>query len=488
MFVRRRSLPILIYCVATLLLASAGTVRGQQRPSAPGQAESLPGTLTAEQVKAALERFGRGGMPDLLNLFKDEIERDTKKPVDEKQLKQALDMFQANPELRKQFEEMGRKLKQGGAGKNAITPEERQQLEKLMELQRAMPNNGQPPFGMPMPPMPPKVGDPPMVGKGDPAPKNLDPPPMPNPGIPPGPGPGMAPDPKLIPKLDPEPKSPFDPKESPRDKAAHVAASLWERNIGPLDDTPAVKRALLDFVEGTEDLRDSDGKSFWDDLSAETGDSTSLSDFLDDAALGDSWKLPTFELPKLWNRDDTNVDVGSNSSSPRENWWSRNFGGRSTRSTPSAPRAPSSGGGLNLGIPSLQGGWLPVVILAAILFGGLLVWRFWGVKWSRNRAAGLGLFGPGWPIDPRRITTREHVVIAFEYLSVLICGPTAKTWTHNTIAAALSDLALTHGETAVMLARLYELARYAPLDEPLTTSELAEARRLVCALAGLEHE
>jgi hypothetical protein len=70
-------------------------------------------------------------------------------------------------------------------------------------------------------------------------------------------------------------------------------------------------------------------------------------------------------------------------------------------------------------------------------------------------------------------------------LSVLICGPEAKTWTHATIADALTGLARTHGEAAIMLARLYELARYAPLNEPLTTAELAEARRLVCGLAGV---
>ena len=44
----------------------------------------------------------------------------------------------------------------------------------------------------------------------------------------------------------------------------------------------------------------------------------------------------------------------------------------------------------------------------------------------------------------------------------------------------------THGETAVKLARLYELARYAPLDEPPTRAEIVEARRLVCDLAGVD--
>ena len=53
------------------------------------------------------------------------------------------------------------------------------------------------------------------------------------------------------------------------------------------------------------------------------------------------------------------------------------------------------------------------------------------------------------------------------------CGRTPR------IADELATLAETHGETAVKLARLYELARYAPLDEPLTRSELLEARHLV---------
>jgi hypothetical protein len=91
-----------------------------------------------------------------------------------------------------------------------------------------------------------------------------------------------------------------------------------------------------------------------------------------------------------------------------------------------------------------------------------------------------------WPIDPRNINTREDIVKAFEYLSVLICGPRAKTWTHSTIAEELIALVATHGETAIKLARLYELARYAPLDEPLTRAEVLEARRLVCDLAGVD--
>ena len=130
---------------------------------------------------------------------------------------------------------------------------------------------------------------------------------------------------------------------------------------------------------------------------------------------------------------------------------------------------------------------MPIILLALIIVGALIVWRFWYAKDSRRQDfSGLG-GRAGWPVDPWRITTREEVVKAFEYLSVLICGPVARSWTHTTIAEALADLATTHADTAIMLARLYELARYTPIDEPLTTTELAEARRLVCRLAGLEN-
>jgi hypothetical protein len=78
------------------------------------------------------------------------------------------------------------------------------------------------------------------------------------------------------------------------------------------------------------------------------------------------------------------------------------------------------------------------------------------------------------------------VVKVFEFLSVMLCGPGAKTWTHATIAGELTSLARSEPETALKLARLYELARYAPLDEPLTRTELLEARRLACELAGID--
>jgi hypothetical protein len=139
-------------------------------------------------------------------------------------------------------------------------------------------------------------------------------------------------------------------------------------------------------------------------------------------------------------------------------------------------------------MPSLDGTWWPLLFVIAALVGGVFLWR-WLAGRGRpdpNRIDPYAL-GP-WPVDPHHLTTRQDVVIAFEHLSVLLCGEVAKTWTHTTIAGALAEVAMAEPERAMMLARLYELARYTPIEEPLTTAELAEARRLVCRLAGFSDD
>ena len=239
-----------------------------------------------------------------------------------------------------------------------------------------------------------------------------------------------------------------------------------------------MKRALFDLVSGSNgldlDIQDSQGKSVWDLLKNGDGSGLNFGDFGE----GGNWKMPQFDFPSFklgnWAGGSSSSSGGGSSSS-----W--NWGNSSPR-----PRPGSSGSG---GFSSFvfNGSWFPVIVLGIVVLG-ILLWVL--VKNLRQPTPELSVLADGlgpWPIDPRLINTREDVVKAFEYLSVLICGPSAKTWTHNTIADALSDLAATHGETAVMLARLYELARYAPLDEPLTRDELMEARELVCGLAGVSY-
>jgi len=459
-----------------LVLATVGIGRAQTPPTSPGSHDSLTKGFSLDEVKSALQRFPHGvqpgGLPpELMDLISKQLGGKGKQ-VDEQKFKQMQEMLAKNPGLRKMVEDLAKQAKQG---KKELTPEERNRL-----LEQMLQGNGrqpQPPRGVPMPGNPPPIGDPP------PLPNNAPPIPMPMPlPVPGGPMPNANP---MLPPQGQGP-NPFGFEETPREKMARVLTSTWERNVAPLDDTPEVKRAFLELIEGSGDLSDFgdfDGKNFLDDLALDPKDSASLADLFDGAAMGDSWK---FDFPSF-NFDRPNVDIGNGGGSGGESWWSRNFGGRSRGELPSSGPRSSGSGGFSFGSGGMEGSWWPVVVLAGLLFGSLIAWRFWGFKFNRSAAA-LGLGGPGWPIDPRRITTRQHVVLAFEYLSVMLCGPRARTWTHNTIAAALVDLAATHGETAVLLARLYELARYAPLDEPLSTAELSEARRIVCALAGLEHE
>ena len=308
---------------------------------------------------------------------------------------------------------------------------------------------------------------------------------------PPRPPEAMNP-PKIDPKtglpMDADGKRKFDPEnplgtpnESPdkiaKTKAVEAATALWEKNIGPIEESPAVKRALIDLVTDTEAmdfLNDGKGNNFFDMLQKGDGDDSDF--FGGDGDSGSSWEWPKFEFP--WDRG-RNMDLDIGERRPRD----RDISLRDSPRSRSGPSSLDGLGGFNFG--GMRVPWLLMLILAAMITAAVLWWKWGNIFQPQASVAMAG--GPGaWPIDPRAINTREDVVKAFEYLSVLICGPAAKTWTHSTIAEELTALAETHGETAVKLARLYELARYAPLDEPLTRAELIEARRLVCDLAGID--
>src|SRR5207244_2108340 len=106
--------------------------------------------------------------------------------------------------------------------------------------------------------------------------------------------------------------------------------------------------------------------------------------------------------------------------------------------------------------------------------------------------------GP-WPVAPANITTRDDVIRAFEYLSLLWLGPPARNWNHEVIAGHLGEEhKVEAGPPALMtwdplaqrraadeLAALYERARYAPPGDPLPADALAVARRDLCFLPGM---
>ena len=491
MTTRRRVLLPATFITAAVCLVNLSAVRGQtQRVLPPGQHVPLAGSLTPDQVKQALERLGKsgempGGLPfdpaQLAELFKNA--RGGPADIDPKVRDRLLEQLKANPELLRQIQKAAEK--QRADGRPPAVPDDLKDWLKNLQPRK------DDPAAPPVPARPPAGGNEvrPPFNPGDalqPTPKQKDQPFRDREG-PPFPG-----DPLPLPDMGRAVAPPLPPShltdfaETPQERSRRAMAAAWEQTVGPLDETPAVRQALFELIEGTGDLKGPDGNSFWDTLSKQNGDGTGLGDLLGDSP-GDGWKLPKFDLPSFeWGRSSPDLPRPTTDSSGGS-WWSRR--GSSSRSGGGASGGSSGGSGAGgFGIPGFEGSWASVIVLAVLLLGALAVWRFWYLR--DPEAVGTtstGALGP-WPVDPRRLTTRRDVVRAFEYLSVLICGPSAKTWTHHTIAAALADIAVSQGETAVLLARLYELAKYTPTDEALTTADLAEARRIVCRLAGLGDE
>ncbi|MBY0459906.1 MAG: hypothetical protein K2V38_21515, partial [Gemmataceae bacterium] len=276
----------------------------------------------------------------------------------------------------------------------------------------------------------PKKGDPRDPGtpkKGDPRDPDRPPPPKGDirepvnkiePNDPDRPGKKGPPEPNDPNKFDPE--NPLGkPKENPQDgrtKAAQTATALWEKNVGPIDESPAVKRAIYDLVSDREvmdSLTDANGKNLFDMFNLDGGDG--FGDlFGGKDGIGGKWEWPKLDWKLDWA---PKVNVGEPRERPR---WP-------DVRTPDSPRSNWLNGMGSFNLGGLQVPWLLFLVLLVLVVVAV-VW------WKRDQ---LFAFGPRepiiphglgpWPLDPRAINTREDIVKAFEYLSVLICGPAAKT-------------------------------------------------------------
>ena len=432
--------------VCSLLLSAVGSMRAQPT----GKYLPLPAKeLDPEALKRLSAMLNGGGdsskldakQLELLQRFLKDTENDPERR--QKMIDAARQQYQENPQqLQKDFKQSNPNISN----------------EDLKQLMQNLGKPGDPP---PPPLRLPKPGDRPPA------------PPQPQPSVPkpPGSNPNRPNDPvKPIPLNKQSTPNPQQPSNKPGANSEQVqgAVQMWEQTVGPIDSTPAVKDAIVDlFGNGGPS---SNQKPFWDTTPDTTGGgSTPSSGF--------------------WKFMNGGSGGGSNWSTPS---WMKNFNA-SSPSTPSAPKtgfnapsAPNIGGLGGVGIAGLGtvGTVIFALIFAAII--GFLIWKFMPlVKELRNRTP-KPLPGQGpWPIDPRTIHDREGLVLAFEYLSILVCGNGAVVWNHLTIAEALRD-ALPHVEhLAEPLARLYAVARYTPLREEIPESAYAEARHCLCQLAGV---
>jgi hypothetical protein len=150
-------------------------------------------------------------------------------------------------------------------------------------------------------------------------------------------------------------------------------------------------------------------------------------------------------------------------------------------------------------LPSLSGGAMPSAAgvgsflqtaLVMLVLGVLVVLLWRGAGWAqaiaeaRRKAWRLG----PWPVTIDGVRTREQLVRAFEYLSLLLLGRPALTRHHLALGRDIGEQPdmrpEERRESADALAALYEQARYAPPADDLSEQQLEQARRELRRLAG----
>jgi hypothetical protein len=355
--------------------------------------------------------------------------------------------MQQNPEaFRKQFEQ-----------NNTLTKDQMEQFRKDFE--------NRPKFNGDEPNIPPKIDT------GDP--KSIPP-------IVPDQNPKLDPYPKQdqnSKNLQPKPNIGNDPIVNQQKQKEQLArnsegyrsmAGLWEKNVGSLDKTPAMKQTLTDMFGGTG----GQGKGFGN---GSFGNNKFGNNNGGSSGVANWFKNRTWNGPPSWL---SNMNLGSRF----------NFGGPTMPSF-GAPSAPSFGGGFAMG--GLSGlGTIGIVIVSILVAAviAFVLYRYWPqIQAMRSKPSELPGVG-AWTIDPRDVRDRPTLIRAFEYVSLFLCGDSAKVWNHSTIAAAFVDRIPKSAGYAEPLARLYARARYTPEHEVFTPADIAEARGYLCQLAGVPNE
>jgi len=256
------------------------------------------------------------------------------------------------------------------------------------------------------------------------------------------------------------PSTPSSERSTPEQSLRRWLVNNFNPNEGPLADSPAFQEAMRELrrVPPTAEAPGADDGT-WAGRFARWSDSLAKSEIWSKVDLPslNKWRLPsTRSMPKI----------------------------QSPISAQSLGKMPNvtfpSGSALDRGLQIL---WVVLILVAGVLIWKLLGGNIPGVGRSAKRSWRLG----PWPVAPGAVSSRKEVILAFEYLSLLRVGPEAKSRNHLELAAELGQSAKDHRQSADRLAAVYELARYAPADEPLTADALAAARTELCLLAGVNH-
>ncbi len=424
--------------------------------------EQTIGPDAIRRLAAQLKALQGGELPtDLINKVRELVNRPENKGKSAEQLAQQLK--QENHWSDQQIAQMQDLLKRFGGNlpQSDQLPGLNPNMGGVPPVQRSENGNGQPdrpPADLHLPrhnPTQPQPGDPDQP-QGQ--------------GVPPGGNPNEPPNPIQLPnegQVGDRQLPPFrpggenlDPNQlAQRQQQFRAVAGWWEQNVGPLNESPAVRQLLLEMFTG-QSPSGTDAGAIGDLFNGSSGDGRDFGRWADRLGLS-GWKAPDLGL------GGGHTDLGGSSGG-----WS----------APRAPDAPSFGGVSGGG----AGSWLPVILFLVVAAGGLVLWWLWPKLTGKEEAGSRPLPGLGpWPVDPRAIADREALVKAFEYLSVLVCGGGARVWNHVTIAAALERAVPQAEALADPLARLYAVARYTPAGEPLPPGAIAEARGYLCELAGV---
>jgi hypothetical protein len=125
--------------------------------------------------------------------------------------------------------------------------------------------------------------------------------------------------------------------------------------------------------------------------------------------------------------------------------------------------------------------WLLCVAMVALLAWQASRWIQLPGRAGRTAAQAVG----PWPVRPSEVSTRTELVQAFDYLALLRCGVTARSWHHRAVARALAEHTAGLADDAAQLAALYEQARYTDGAEALALDLRDQARTALVRLAGV---